>query len=135
MAKWARETKGYRNRVAEAFKSHLTDVAERFADHERVDSVSKKHIDEAFAALARLGLQSKTFWQRSDTWTAFGALLFGISFSMPDVCGPVCDLFRIPTGVANVASISLLVIFMGLGMALYFWARHHGSLPKRPGSA
>jgi len=73
MAKWPCETSTYANRVAEELKDRLKTIAETFAEHERVDTVSKKHVDDSFTALARIGLQSPRWFQRSDTWTAAGA--------------------------------------------------------------
>ena len=135
MVKWPKETSGYANTVGDAFKSNLKSVAETFAKHERVDQVSKKHVDESFAALSRLGLHSKRWWQRSDTWTAFGAFLFAISFSVPDVCSAFCSFLGINQDRTNVVSVSLLIVFALAGIALFFWAMHRGSLPKKPGAA
>lgn len=134
MAEWRREMKGYANGIAENFKANLKQIAETFADHEKIDSVSTKHLDEAFSALSRLGLHSKRWWQRSDTWTAFGALLVGVSFSAPDIVSLVCSLFGYKKPTSDTWSFILFVILLICGTCLYFWARHHGSLPKKRGA-
>lgn len=131
---WPREAKAHANEATNQFKSHLTSVAEAFAGHERADFVSKKHVDESFAALSRMGLQSKRWWQRSDTWTACGAFMFAISFSMPDVCVAAGNYFSWTDKTVGVMSVILFAVTMTLGACLYFWARHHGSLPKKPGA-
>lgn len=126
MAKWPRDTSAYANETSEAFKDSLKGIAESFANHERVDSVSKKHVDDSFFALARVGLQRPKWWQRSDTWTAFGAFLVGVSFSMPDLCsvavkeGPYRD----------VCSVVFLMVLLALGSCIVVLAKASGAIPR-----
>lgn len=133
-AKWAQVTRAYAKATSEDFHESLKSVAESFADHERLDSVSNKHVDESFLALARLGLHCKRWWQRSDTWTGFGAFLVGLSFSMPDLCQSLCSTFDLPEKTASVAATSSMITVFSLGAGLFFWAKHHGSLPKKRGA-
>lgn len=132
---WPRESTSHANQLSKVFKDNLTTIAETFAGHERVDHVSRKHIDESFAALARMGLHGKRWWQRSDTWTGCGAFLFGISFSMPDICGALGGFACWNEKSVSTLSVIALVVFAIFGAGLFLWARHHGSLPKKPGTA
>jgi cytochrome c biogenesis protein CcdA len=133
--RWPRDTSAHANKLGDDFKTHLKAVAEVFARHERVDSVSRRHVDEAFAALARLGLQSKRWWQRSDSWTAVGAFLIGVSFSIPDACSALSRFLGWNEELANAASVPLMFATMALGIVIGIVAIHRGSVPRKPGTA
>jgi hypothetical protein len=126
MAKWPRETSAYANDTSEGFKDSLKGVAESFANHERVDSVSKKHVDDSFFALARVGLQRPKWYHRSDTWTALGAFLVGISFSMPDVCSVTFE----EGPYRDTCSVVLLVALLAIGSCLVVLGKASGSIPR-----
>ena len=127
MAKWPRDTGTYANQSADNFKRRLKSVAENFADHERVDSVSKKHVDDSFFALARIGLQSPEWYQRSDTWTAVGAFLIGTSFSMPDLCAVLFSDEK----YQSICSIVFWIFLLAGGLGILIWAKMAGSLPRK----
>jgi hypothetical protein len=124
---------GTRQSLADSIKGSLKNVAETFAKHERVDSVSLKHVDEAYSALARLGLNSKRFWQRTDTWTAFSGLIFGGSLSLPDAFSSLAE-FTKQTWLASFGAVAM-IIGLVIGASLFCWAHYHGTLPKKPGAA
>ena len=126
MAKWPRETSAYANETAEGFKDSLKGVAESFATHERVDSVSKKLVDDSFFAVARVGLLRPEWYHRSDTWTALGAFLVGISFSMPDLCSVAVEAgpYR------DACSVVLLVVLLAIGSCLVVLAKAFGAIPR-----
>lgn len=126
MATWPRETSAHANQMADRFKDRLKGIAESFADHEGVDSVSKKHVDDSYFALARIGLEKPTWYQRSDTWSAFGALLVGASLSMPDVC----SVFIADEDYRNACSSVSLVAALVAGCGLVIWAKMSGSIPR-----
>ncbi len=131
--KWPKETSVHANRLADSVKSSLRSVAETFAKHERVDSVSLKHVDEAYSALARLGLNSKRFWQRTDTWTALAGLLIGCSLSFPDAFSSLAAFLSMEW-VEKIGPIAMIVGAV-LGACIFAWAHYHGTLPKKPGAA
>lgn len=133
-ATWPRDTTKHANAVGTDFKDNLKGVAQHFADHEQVDSVSRKHVDAAFSALSLLGLRTKGFWQRSDTWTALGGFLFGFAFAMPDACTLVGDFFGATEDDTNTVATILLIVLAVLGALIFFWSRYRGSLPSKPGT-
>lgn len=131
---WPRATSTYANQVADRFKADLRAIAETFARHEKQDSLSRKHVDEAFLALARLGLHSKTFWQRSDTWTGLGTFLVGIAFSVPDGVAAVGGFAEISENSQKTLSLLGAVSLGIVGAIIAFWARYRGSLPSKRGA-
>ncbi|MFC1757218.1 hypothetical protein ACFL2H_00415 [Planctomycetota bacterium] len=135
MVKWPRDTSTYANSVGDNFKSNLKQVAATFATHERVDSVSKKHVDESYSALSRMGLRSKRWCERSDTWTGLGAFGVGISFSMPDLIGAIGNSATWSETAIHFGSVSAFAVCLFLSLGLFFWALHRGSLPKKNGTA
>lgn len=127
--RWPKDAKDHAKELADAFAGNLRTVSEAFASHDRVDSISKKHVDESHAALAAAGLNSKVWWKRSDTWTAVGAFLVGVSFSIPDLCSAFLGAMNAADGVKNAASVTGFVILAVSGIAIIAWAKYQSSLP------
>lgn len=126
---WGRSVSSYTNSVAEEFKRDLKSVAEAMANHDRVDTVSNKHVDEAFAALARSGLNCKPLYRRSDFWTGIGGLCAGLSFSIPDGFNSVADYFD-AQWITKLSFPTLFVVF-SLGVAVYFWSVFSNTVWRR----
>lgn len=125
---WGRSVSTYTNRVVDDFKDDLKSVATAMANHDQVDTVSEKHVDEAFSALARSGMNCKPFYLRADFWTGIGGLLVGISFSIPDVVNAVADGMQMQE-LKN-ASLSLMLVVFAIGAMLFFWSLYSSSVPR-----
>lgn len=125
---WPTRSSARANKLVEDFKMHLRAVADNLAKHDRVDSISEKHVDEAYAALARLGLTSRPWYRRPDFETAVGAVLIGGASALPDWVA----LFA-PESLKNALSaggvVALLVI--GASLTAHGWIR--ASVAKPPG--
>lgn len=125
---WGRAVSTYTNGVAEDFKEDLRSVAEAMANHDRVQHVSEKHVNEAFGALARAGLNCKPFYVRADFWAGIGGLLTGISFSVPDALSATATGMKTPS-IANL-SFPLMVIVLAMGIMLFCWSIYSNSVPR-----
>jgi hypothetical protein len=86
---WPRPTSTRLNQRAEEFKANLKAVAESLANHDQVDSVSTRHVDQSFSALARVGLTCRKFYRRAEFETACGGILIGAAFASHD-CVELC---------------------------------------------
>ncbi len=125
---WGRPVATYTNGVADDFKEDLRSVAEAMANHDRVQHVSEKHVNEAFAALARSGMNCKPFYLRADFWTGMGGLLVGLSFSIPDAIGATAKGMKMPQ-LEN-ASFPSMITVMTVGIMLFFWSIYSNSVPR-----
>lgn len=57
------------------------------AQQERVDAVSTRHVDDAYQALARVGLRVAPWYKRTEVEAAVGGMLVSFSLASPDIVG------------------------------------------------
>lgn len=125
--RWPTETTQRLNQLCELFKSNLKTVAESFAKHENAEAVLVRHVEEAYAALARLGLTSRRWYERTEFWTGIGGLLIGLAFALPDLLAAFMDDSAKRTGV----TIGAIVVMGLIGIFFYAFAWARGSLPRQ----
>ena len=85
--KLSKETTQRLNQLQAHFKLNLQGVAVSFAKHEQSEAVLVRHVEEAYGALARLGLVSRRWYERTEFLSGCGGLLLGAAFALPDVLG------------------------------------------------
>ncbi len=124
--KWLRETTQLSNQFQEHFKANLRGVAESFAKHEHAEAVLVRHVEEAYGALARLGLISRRWYERTEFLSGAGGLLFGGAFALPDVL----SAFMAESSWRTGATIGGMVAMMGVGgfLCAVGWIR--GTIPQ-----
>ena len=125
--RWPKETTQRLNQFSDQFKSNLKTVAESFAKHETAEAVLVRHVEEAHAALARLGLSSRRWYERTEFWTGIGGLLIGLAFALPDLLAAFMDDSAKRTGV----TIGAIVVMVLVGVFFYIFAWARGSLPRQ----
>ena len=64
--KWPTLTRMHHKERVEQFSANLRAVASSIASHQRVDSTSVIHVDEAHAALAKAGLVYEKWYRRTE---------------------------------------------------------------------
>ena len=82
---WPLPSTSHATRLSDGFKQDLKDVASTLASHDRVDQVSKKHVDDAFNILSQVGLRRVPWWKRPELETGVGAFFIGAALACPDV--------------------------------------------------
>lgn len=128
---WPKATIKYRNDLAANFRDHLSSVSETLAKHDRVDSVSLKHVEEAHDALARAGLNRGAWYSRPELRTGAGGALATLALSLPGIA-------QFFVGEADIPRSATLVILGGtltVGVCLLingFWIgqNHPPETPK-----
>jgi hypothetical protein len=101
-------------------------IAERLASHAGCEKVLAQHAQQAFDALARVGLRKHRFYSRVEFEVGVGALLVGIALAMPDYLPYVTGF--LPTGTETFESVLLgvsspILILSGLGLSIHGWMR------------
>ncbi len=91
-------------------------MSEQLARHEEADNVDRRHVGEAFEALARLGLRRRSWWRRPELEVGFGSFLLGLGLASPDVL-PVF----FPT--QYVGPTLLVLVMCGAFCAVHGWFR------------
>lgn len=129
MATWPKPTSQHANSTSDQYKQNLRAVAEAFAEQERVDSVSKKHVDDAHSALARVGLNTKPFFFRGEFWTAFAGFCLGASISMPDLTGAVVSSVGGSEELKASSAVAGFVLLVIIGFGVYLFTLIQNSLP------
>jgi hypothetical protein len=109
---WPRPTSTRLNQRAEEFKANLKAVAESLANHDQVDSVSTRHVDQSFSALARVGLTCRKFYRRAEFETACGGILIGAAFASHD-CVELCVGELRPIHYGYIAGIAIPMFVIG----------------------
>lgn len=84
---WSEQSNKQRESHITGFRTVLSSVASAFAEHDHMEWVSTWHVDEAYRALSKCGL-SRRPWV-PDFCVSLGALLVGLSLSMPTFLGRI----------------------------------------------
>jgi hypothetical protein len=110
------------------FKKTLKDIALGLAYHDSTDSVSVKHVDEAFTTLARAGLSRLRWYQRTEFEAAVGGILLALSSSVPPIVAIFIDVGAKRETISGAGTLLSLI----LGLVLMFHAFYRARLPVPP---
>jgi len=114
MARVTNRTFEYVKVITEQFGNRLGRIARQLAEHERAEYVLQRHVDEAFEAMSRTGLNRRPWWQRPESLVAAGVGVFGLANSCPDFIGGLLPEFAAKATLIRV----LMILFIGVGAAL-----------------
>ena len=111
--------------LVETFQSNIRTIAIRLARHENSEYVLNRHVDEAFKALAGLGLRRRRWYVRTEFEVGFGVSLLSLSLSCPDLVNTL-----IPASWPHRPSFAagLLVALVLCGCAFVFHGWYRGKL-------
>ena len=109
---WLRPTTVHLNKRVSGFKANLRLIAEGLARHDRVDSVSVKHVDEAHTVLAKSGLSRTPWYCRTELQVGLGTALIAIALAAPTIVTMIAggEHTAIVKGVFGVGMIAGLVL-------------------------
>lgn len=129
--KFSAEARRHLNETAEQFKGDLREVASALARHSKMDSVSERHVDEAFQSLAASGLQNLPLWRRPAFEGTLGGGFIATAVNMPDIIGYWSDALEAPflTSSIYVTAGWLLFAIAGAFLSVHAWFR--GKSPTR----
>jgi hypothetical protein len=124
---WQRDSQKRLGSHAERIKSNLRAVATAIAQQERVGAVSARHVDDAYQALARVGLRVAPWYKRTEVEAAIGGMLVSFSLASPDIVGVF-----IPgaSGLRLGVTAGILLSAMTVGCFLFVDAFLKGNLPR-----
>jgi hypothetical protein len=123
---WPQLTRAHHKKRVEQFSANLKAVASSFASHQRVDSTSVIHVDEAHTALATAGLAYEKWYRRPEFEVGTGSLLIGVALSAPTIGA---FIFSKNADHAFVLTVVLMCVgfVLGLIFSIHGWVR--GRLP------
>lgn len=123
--RWATAAREREKSLMKGVQENLRTVAECFATHEQAETVSPKHVDEAFNGIARLGLTQRPWIDRPETEITVGAALVGFAFALPDVVN-VLFAGTQPNGLETAA----LVTCFTLGVIGFTHGHYRARMPS-----
>lgn len=100
------------------FAATIKIVADRMARHEEAVNVDPRHVNEAFDAMCRLGLQRQVWWKRHDLEVGVGSFLFSLGLTAPSLLAQFLEGSR---GLQIGTLAGLLIL--GGGLAVHGWYR------------
>jgi len=68
----------------EEFKGNLSRVTRRFARHERAQTIDVRHVENAYEALVRCGLERMPWWQRPQMKLTLSGFFVAAALATPD---------------------------------------------------
>ncbi|MCG8584968.1 MAG: hypothetical protein MI757_09680 [Pirellulales bacterium] len=120
--RWNKEATDQAKALSEDVRENVRKIAVRFARHEQCESVTVRHVDEAYFALCRSGLKRWPIWKRPSAEIGLGTFLFGLTFGVPDMMSLALDSQAKGFRVACIAAI-LALIASGGAFVVHGWYR------------
>jgi hypothetical protein len=126
---WHRGAQLHLAMQAEIYQKSLKTVSESFAYQEQAEVILVRHVHEAHAALARIGLSHLNWLSRPENLTAFGGILIGASLGASDIMSAFFDDGPTRKGL----TIAWFCTFLTVGAFIYVAGWKRGQLPMPPG--
>lgn len=104
------------------FKTNLTTITEATATHDGVETVSKRHVDEAYRTLARAGLSRAVWYKRTEFETGVGGVFLALALSSSDIVAVFYPADS-PWRSAITAAIFILALILGILLWIHGWLR------------
>jgi hypothetical protein len=117
--KFSGEANTKRSQIKKQLDDDLSAVAERLASHGRCERVLVTHVEQAFSALARVGMRRSWFFKRTEFEGIAGGVFTTLAAAAPSFVPLVAPNLQ-PTKTLLIAGV---ILAFGVGLMIHSWMR------------
>lgn len=116
--RYGRKAEDRLKNYVESFKGNLSKITRRLARHERAETIDVRHVDNAYEALIRCGLDRLPFWQRPQLKITISGFLIAAALATPDFAPYLAGENQL---LQNVLFWAGVIIFSTIAIGIYIW--------------
>lgn len=118
--KWTKDATTKSKEISDGQKKRLRELAEILAEHDGIEQVSRRHVEESDRVLRQQGVADGRWQDNPANWLAAGAFFFGFMCSMPDLTAATLGSFGAPAYLEDSCCLAGIMFCMAFASVLWW---------------